>query len=265
MYICPRFEQKLEITELQTEHFNNEILSRMLIVAKTSSASIAYIKNGNLSIRSGRRELCGNAGDIFLFPKGIIYRAEWSGDPLLEFYSIHYKQPPMTSNVCGMLQKLDLSYESKKEFSEIHRLISTQKNACDGWKAVGLFCKLYSEILPNIEINEVYPKALTEAMKFIEENISEEFSVSKLAAHCFISESRLYTLFKEYLDTTPIKFKTELRCAEASRLLVDTDLKIEQIAAKCGFNSSNYFREIFREATGKSPTEFRKNGLAHGL
>ena len=36
--------------------------------------------------------------------------------------------------------------------------------------------------------------------------------------------------------------------------------RTDEIARKCGFNSSNYFKDCFHRATGQSPTGFRLQG-----
>lgn len=40
-------------------------------------------------------------------------------------------------------------------------------------------------------------------------------------------------------------------------LLAHTDLTIEEISSKVGFSSSNYFRKVFFDITGKTPKEVR--------
>ena len=101
---------------------------------------------------------------------------------------------------------------------------------------------------------------LISAMRYIENNFREDFDIKSLASECLISESRLYYLFRHHLDTTPVQYRTELRVFEASKLLTETKLTIEEISERCGFNSSNYFRTIFHEITGLSPSEYRRRG-----
>jgi AraC-like DNA-binding protein len=49
--------------------------------------------------------------------------------------------------------------------------------------------------------------------------------------------------------------RARVRAAEA--LLVDTQLKLEAVARQVGFASRTHFSQIFRRATGESPSEFR--------
>ena len=55
-------------------------------------------------------------------------------------------------------------------------------------------------------------------------------------------------------------FLKEKRLAKAARLLKNGNMRISQIARRCGFDSENYFRQQFRERFGMSPRQFRANG-----
>jgi AraC-like DNA-binding protein len=55
-------------------------------------------------------------------------------------------------------------------------------------------------------------------------------------------------------------FLKEKRLEKAARLLKAGNLRISQIARRCGFDSENYFRQQFRERFGMSPRQFRSDG-----
>ncbi len=55
-------------------------------------------------------------------------------------------------------------------------------------------------------------------------------------------------------------FLKEKRLAKAARLLKGGNMRVSQIARRCGFDSENYFRQQFRERFGMSPRQFRTNG-----
>lgn len=56
------------------------------------------------------------------------------------------------------------------------------------------------------------------------------------------------------------RFLKEKRLGKAARLLKAGNLRVSQIARRCGFDSENYFRQQFRERFGMSPRQFRTNG-----
>jgi AraC-like DNA-binding protein len=60
-------------------------------------------------------------------------------------------------------------------------------------------------------------------------------------------------------------FLKEKRLEKAARLLKSGNLRISQIARRCGFDSENYFRQQFRERFGMSPRQFRANGTLRAL
>lgn len=55
-------------------------------------------------------------------------------------------------------------------------------------------------------------------------------------------------------------FLKEKRLEKAARLLKSGNLRVSQIARRCGFDSENYFRQQFRERYGMSPRQFRVSG-----
>ena len=55
-------------------------------------------------------------------------------------------------------------------------------------------------------------------------------------------------------------FLKEKRLGKAARLLKHGNMRVSQIARRCGFDSENYFRQQFRERFGMSPRQFRTSG-----
>jgi len=55
-------------------------------------------------------------------------------------------------------------------------------------------------------------------------------------------------------------FLKEKRLEKAARLLKEGNMRVSQIARRCGFDSENYFRQQFRQRFGMSPRQFRSNG-----
>ena len=60
------------------------------------------------------------------------------------------------------------------------------------------------------------------------------------------------------------QFLKEKRLEKAARLLKGGNLRVSQVARRCGFDSENYFRQQFRMRYGMSPRQFRANGNLRG-
>lgn len=46
---------------------------------------------------------------------------------------------------------------------------------------------------------------------------------------------------------------------EAKRLLVETDMRVIEISQQVGYENEKHFMKIFKNISGVSPTEYRKN------
>lgn len=58
---------------------------------------------------------------------------------------------------------------------------------------------------------------------------------------------------------TPIEYKNNLCIKYAITQLASTEKKsIEEISAKIGFESSTYFRRVFKDITKRTPREYRQ-------
>jgi AraC-like DNA-binding protein len=56
------------------------------------------------------------------------------------------------------------------------------------------------------------------------------------------------------------QFLKEKRLEKAARLLKAGNVRVSQVARRCGFDSENYFRQQFRIRYGMSPRQFRVHG-----
>ena len=56
------------------------------------------------------------------------------------------------------------------------------------------------------------------------------------------------------------QFLKEKRLEKAARLLKAGNIRVSQVARRCGFDSENYFRQQFRLRYGMSPRQFRTTG-----
>ena len=98
---------------------------------------------------------------------------------------------------------------------------------------------------------------LTKCMKYMNEHLHEELTLTDFAQHLDISTSYLSNLFKKYTNKAPIEFFIELRIEQACKYLKLSDLKVYEIAKKVGYTDPYYFSRIFKKITGYSPRTYR--------
>lgn len=100
---------------------------------------------------------------------------------------------------------------------------------------------------------------LLPAIRYLETDFSDPaLSNALLAAKCGISEIYFRQLFKQHFGISPKQYILELRLRKAKQLLSSSLLSVNQIAEQCGFTNPYHFSRAFRQATGLSPTEYRR-------
>ncbi|MCL2362238.1 MAG: AraC family transcriptional regulator [Defluviitaleaceae bacterium] len=103
------------------------------------------------------------------------------------------------------------------------------------------------------------PSLLSEKIKMhIDENYARTITIEELAAEFHITPSYLANIFKRHIGMPPIKYQISKRMDEAKRLLSHTELKINEIASRIGYENINTFYQPFKKNTGVTPKEYRK-------
>lgn len=82
-------------------------------------------------------------------------------------------------------------------------------------------------------------------------------SLQDLATDLGISASRLTHRFRAAYGTTPVVYATEVRLAQARRMLVETNETLAVIASRCGYQTPFYFSRIFTHKVGMGPSVYR--------
>ncbi|MCR5717775.1 MAG: AraC family transcriptional regulator, partial [Oscillospiraceae bacterium] len=85
-----------------------------------------------------------------------------------------------------------------------------------------------------------------------------DWSLGELASRLHISKSYVQKLYKEHFGISYMDDLIEARIGLAKLLLKETDLRISDIAASCGYHNTTHFMRQFNDKTGMSPTAFRK-------
>lgn len=90
-------------------------------------------------------------------------------------------------------------------------------------------------------------------------NIENFMSLKKLCEDLNISMSYASSIFKKEMNISIIKYSKKLKVERAKTLLKTTDESILSLSTKLGFHDESHFCRTFKEFTGLSPLQFRKN------
>jgi len=117
--------------------------------------------------------------------------------------------------------------------------------------------------LSKINIEELKERLHNECvLKYYFKN--EKANRDELAALVQITPEQLSEYLNSYLEKSFNEYINNLRINEAKKLLVkNSDLNTTRIGYEAGFGSSSAWHKVFKEATGMTPEEYRKNGLSN--
>lgn len=93
------------------------------------------------------------------------------------------------------------------------------------------------------------------------ERLASPLSVADLAAHAGWSERSLARRWAAECGEPPLRWLHARRVDAARRLLEETSLGVDEVAARCGFGTAASLRAHFRRATGLAPTAYRRAWL----
>jgi AraC-like DNA-binding protein/ligand-binding sensor protein len=102
--------------------------------------------------------------------------------------------------------------------------------------------------------------ALRKAENYIQENFTRKITLKEIADIAGFSPPYFSSIFKEEMGENPSKYLNRLRVEKASRLLLETDMSLSEIAACCCFEDQSWFSKIFKTYTGISPGKYRNQG-----
>lgn len=103
-------------------------------------------------------------------------------------------------------------------------------------------------------------KNISEAISYIEDNITNELTVEKIANTAFISPFYFQKGFSMLCGFTVSEYIRQRRLTLAGIEIVSSDEKIVDIAIKYGYDSSDSFTKAFTRFHGVTPTTVRKTG-----
>jgi AraC-type DNA-binding domain-containing proteins len=130
-------------------------------------------------------------------------------------------------------------------------------NTLDEYRSIINIYINYLTLLRNEE-TEKDKELYNNIRKFVDENITNVISLEMVADKFGISYNYLSKTFKENFGESFIDYITRIRIEKAKELLRSTDLKIEEVGIRVGYDKILTFIRNFNKLEGISPGKYRK-------
>ena len=128
-----------------------------------------------------------------------------------------------------------------------HIIFTMTPEACD-WATVR-----HTDFQADSEMMRLLP-----AIRFMQQEFHRSPSLGEVAQMVHLSPFHFHRRFTELVGLTPKHMQLECQIFEAKRQLMARQKELSQIAADCGFAHQSHFTSRFKQATGLTPTRWRR-------
>ena len=251
---------------------------------------LAYVERGGGSMWLGNREWQIEAGDVFLIAPGEVVGADDDASGLHEpegwavffqpevlgsqvpgaflSWRAHPLLFPFVRGAAGGAQRLKVPPKERPSFSEhLSALDLELRHRQDGYREAVLshltlvlvdVSRLAVDVVGDLRLKD--EPLLAEVFGFIDDRYDEPISLRDVARAVSLSPGYLTTVLRRKTGRTVQEWIAERRMAEARRLLVESDLSVEEVGRRVGYGESGYFVRSFRRAHGATPLGWRRAG-----
>lgn len=156
---------------------------------------------------------------------------------------------------------------------QIQGLIDEYTDRYDGYK-LALKARLYDLVVMLIRkvpidksLNEEETlqkenlRRLENTFTYVEKNYQSEIKLENAASAAGFSIYHFARFFKQNMGMTFVQYLNNFKITKAEWLLMNEETTITDIAFRSGFNSVKTFNRVFKQISGNSPTEYKKQNM----
>lgn len=174
--------------------------------------------------------------------------------------------PPLISSSNFNAIKLEQKNPDHKtimsQFQRIFESVDSQEIYFE-MSIISAFMIIIKKLLKLTSISQEAPssddkasESLRNMVDYIHKHFNERISIEDILRAGHVSRTQCFTVFRKYLQYTPIDYLMNHRVYQASLLLAKRKMSITEIAFACGFQSSSYFSKCFKACRGMTPHQF---------
>lgn len=97
------------------------------------------------------------------------------------------------------------------------------------------------------------------AQDFIKNNFNRSITIEEIAKYASVSKTHLQRLFKVHTGMSVLQSLNYFRISKCKKILVETNLTIDEICSHVGFNNRQQLIYEFKIQTGTTPINYRSN------
>lgn len=115
--------------------------------------------------------------------------------------------------------------------------------------------------MENSDLDKSDERVISSIMRYMQEHLSEEISLSVLSEVFHLNPQYISQLFKNEIGVGFLAYLTNIRIEKAKKLLLSTSLSVTEIAEHTGYSDYRVFTKVFKKTEGITPSQFRREFL----
>lgn len=251
---------------------------------------LAFIERGGGSLRLGDRQWRVEAGDVYVIApgevvgmgdeaRGLAAVAGWAvffpptvlgsqAPGAFLSWRAHPLLFPFVRGAAGGAQRLMVPSTERSAWSvRLSALDRELQGRRDGYREAVLahltlllvdVSRLAIDVAGDLRLRD--EPLLAAVFGVIEEQYPTPLSLRDVARAVSLTPGHLTTVVRRKTGRTVQQWIAERRMAEARRLLVTTDLGVEEVGRRVGYGDPGYFVRTFRRTHGATPRSWRRAG-----
>ena len=222
---------------------------------------------GWFTIEDKRHEVTEN--QYFILPAGKPH-AYGAYDEGWTIYWIHFCGQHAAIYSEGAQEPRDIRFSINSRINTRHNIFDEIFNTLDvglGIENLRYASSLLHTYLASIRYLEQYRKKSQEdtrsvvdaAVFYMKEHLDQHITLQDIVRYVGYSPSHFSSMFKRETGMSTLSYFNGLKIEKACELLTTTNLKVNQICFKVGFEDSLYFSRLFSKTMGVSPRQYRES------
>ncbi|WP_165849970.1 AraC family transcriptional regulator [Listeria kieliensis] len=231
-----------------------------------SSFLVFFVKSGELHFDYREQTFTAPAGTLVLLD--CKEKNHYFASQNARFQFVHFNGPTAQSFCDALYAQHGSLFSLPPEQNPIPRILDLMESgALHDFEIATCFNELLGRLFERTRLplemrsapSDKYPPEIQAALTFIHSHYYEKITIQRLSHEASLSSYHFSRLFKKHTGESPHQYLLTHRLKQAKRMLLETNLTVEQISTQCGFSSSTHFIKAFASANaGTTPGKFRK-------
>lgn len=153
--------------------------------------------------------------------------------------------------------------EQMEDKAELYGLLSAAEGISLLREILEQFLEKITDILSGLS-GDRRLEIVNRVRQIIEKEYSEPLTMEYLAEKVYMSPNYLRTLFKDYTGETILEYITRIRMERSVVLLKETNMRVNDISKKVGYENPSHYCAVFRKQMGVTPNQFRSKLTGKG-